>query len=614
MFHYNNINLTIYLIILFAAIIFVVFPTIINFYDIRNLLKQRKLWESLNLRLNELTLEIIQDLPEPTRFVLNCVLTDRPGIGNSQAIPGALGHLEAVLESPLRAIRSRSYLSVLLGLLGTVFVLAITFWGTQDIKDIKPDLLSHIYSVNLIAITFAVIIYMTYISFRYSSDQFLLLASQILGGLHAEIPEGVDPRLLSALEMVGQRFTQWAEDILIQYRGHSERLVEEMQALGGALREMVQNMLAAQKTEVEGIIPLLRSQDEKIELLSQRLDERFQDLARPLSEALSKALPLLDAWRQRTEELKQAVQEMRQSDLEGKTSALAQATEILIATVKDLPQAAREHFRGVKRELSGGLGQALRETWKELILPCFQELNSHLTEMKERHQALEQAIDRLPASISSILGEKMPSSLSEAMEPAIKTLDSFQGKVMDSLQNVDHSIERLSDTLKQRITTSLSSLTEINSDIKKVVNNLLENMERLQEIPQKLSDALQESLRGVGANFSNAVFHAIHQVWQQPRPPESSLLDTLRMLMEEQQKQVRHLEKLNAQLDVHLEALGDKIAEKISQNIHNLQARSDDGHLRDILTTLRDMQAVIRKATHESMTGQDKSWWPFGKK
>lgn len=609
MHHHNIINLTIYLVIIFTAIIFVVFPTVINLYDIRKLLKQRKMWESLKSSVNELTLEEIQDLPEPTRFVLNCVFTDRPGIGNTQAIPGALEHLEAVLESPLRAIRSRSYLSVLLGLLGTVFVLAITFWGAHDIKDIKPDLLSHIYTVNLIAITFAVIIYMIYISFRYSADQFLLLSSQMLGALQAEIPEGVDPRLVSALEMVGQQFTQWAEDIHIQHRGHLEMLVGEMQALGGALGEMVQNMLAAQRTEVEGIIPLLRSQDEKIELLSQRLDERFQDLARPLSEALSKALPLLDAWRQRTEELKQAVQEMRQADLEGKTSALAQATEVLITIVNDIPQAAREHFRGVKRELASGLGQALRESWQELMLPTYQELSSNLTKMNERHQALQQAIDRLPASMSSILGEQMHSSLSKAMEPALKALDSSQGKVMDALQNVDHSLERLDNSFKQTITTSLSPLAQINSEIKKGVNEFLKHMAPLQEIPKRLSDALQESPRGVATNFSNAVFHALHQVWQQPRPPEISLLDTLRMLMEEQQKQVRHLEKLTAQLDANLEALGNKMAEKISQNIRNLQARSDDGYLRDILTTLRDMQAVIRKATQGT-----KCWWPFGKK
>ncbi len=269
------------------SIIFLYFvgrPLWVNWTRIKQILKQQSIWEELSANVGELTLDKVQVIDdEPTRFVLSCSLTNRPGIGKSQGITAALGHLDAALDAPLRALRSCSHLSVLVGLLMTVFVLTITFWEIQDIRTIKPSLLIHIYLVNFVAILGAAFIYRSYIHRRRLADRFLLLASETLGRLQTDVPEGVDPHLVAALERVGTQFTQWVEDIYARHQQHSERLVQEMQGLGVGLREMVQSMLAAQKTEVEGIIPLLRSQDEKVELLSQRLDERFQDLARPLA-------------------------------------------------------------------------------------------------------------------------------------------------------------------------------------------------------------------------------------------------------------------------------------------------------------------------------------------
>jgi hypothetical protein len=103
---------------------FVLFPGLITLWRVFTLVRQQKIWRTLQDEIGELTLDNIAGFPEPTHYVLNCVLTWQPGVGRPQAIPAALEHLAATVDAPLRALRSLSYLSVLLGLLGTVLVLA----------------------------------------------------------------------------------------------------------------------------------------------------------------------------------------------------------------------------------------------------------------------------------------------------------------------------------------------------------------------------------------------------------------------------------------------------------------------------------------------------------
>jgi len=561
---------------------------------------------------SELTLDhiLIQGIPDPTCFVLNCILTESPGKRKSQGITAALEHFEAVLDAPLQALRSLSYLSVLLGLLGTVFVLTVTFWEVKDIRHINPGLISHIYTVNFIAILMAALIYGLYISFRRSGDQLLLTASKTVMGLQFEVPEGVDPHLIVALEKVGRQFSQWAEDIHAKHQQHSESLVQEMRGLGEAIREMVRGMVATQRTEVEGIIPLLRSQDERVELLSQRLDERFQDLAKPLLEAL----PLLEAWRKRTEELKQAVQEMAQADLEGKTAALAQATNALSATINELPQAAREQFRGVKKELAAGLGQALRQSWQELMMGTFHEISSSLAALTERNQALQEAMQRLPSTMASSLAEGLKSSWLEGMEPIFRALGESRGQILEVLQHLHQTVERLPDTVKEAIAMGLIPLTKMNTELNNTLKDLLALMARLQEFPQTLAAAFQERLQAVSLILSSAVSQAIHETWQQPNPQESYFRDTLQTLLEEQRKQVQNFEKLTAQLPVALETLGFQVADKISKSLHSFLAKIGDGYLRDILGALKGLQSAIKNVPEEASTSKSKIWQIFGRR
>lgn len=613
LFNINNLDLKdflIYIIVLIVLTIFVMVPSIIYYRNNRQLLQQQEIWKNLSRKVGELTLDHIQGLPDPTRFVLSCVLTNRPGIGKSQAIPIALEHLGAALDAPLRALRSCSYLAVLLGLLGTVMFLTLTFWGVENIQRIRPEMLSHIYFVNFLAISFASFLYVSYTYFRQAADQLVLTASQTLGRLHTDVPEGVDPNLVAALKQVAQQFTQWSEDIYARHQRESRELVQEMQNLGQALREMVQGMVAAQRTEVEGIIPLLRSQDEKIELLSQRLDERFRDLARPLLEAL----PLLEAWRDRTAELKQAVEEMLRADLEGNAAALARATAGLGTAVTDLPQAAREQFRGVKKELSAGLGQALRQSFREDMLPAFQDLHASLTALTDWQQTLQGAMGRLPEEVAARSAQQLQSFWSEAMEPTVRALATYQEQIREVLQTVHHTVEQLPDTIKQAMAMAFLPLTQLQTDSTNQLRDLLNHLERLQEFPQTLPAALQESLRGLITNLSTAVSQAFHQLCQQLRAAEDICRDTFPSLLAIHQKQVEHLEKLTTLLPSTLEALGTQLAHRITQTMHQPMEGTSDGYLRDILTVLEELRADIKNVQQETTASQGKNWWIFWKR
>ncbi len=578
-------NIYVFVIIILAVFILFIYNTI----EIRHLLKQRKIWERLGPNAGELTLDHIHGIPEPSNFVLGSILTDSPGKAKVQGIPAALDHLGAALDAPLRALCSLSYLSVLFGLLGTVLVLAITFWGVQDIRHINPGLLGHIYLVNSVAVFLALCFYGLYTHYRRSADRLLLAASRTLGRLQSEVPEGVDPQLVAALEGVGSKFSQWGEDIYARHRQESERLVQEMQGLGEAIRQMVQSMVAAQRTEMEGIIPLLRSQDEKIELLSQRLDERFQDLARPLLQAL----PILESWRQRTEELKQAVEDMRRADLEGKTAALAQAASALGTASSELPQAAREEFRGARKELAAGLGQALRQGLNDFLVPTLQALHARLAELEKLQQALGEAVNDLPSKAAMSLAETTRTVWQETMQPGLAFLAESLSTLREFQQALRHILDQLPQSVGQGVAAGCQPLLQMNGELASQLRGFVERTTPLTQLPDILAESVQESLRGAATSLSSAVSRALRQEWQQVWAPEAEIPHFLRSLLEEQQNQVKELDRLTGRLVSFMENQVNGIGERVAQSLRTLWAETGDGYLRDILGSLKGLEKAM---------------------
>jgi len=356
-------------------LIFVVLPALFQLTSIIRVMRQRQVWLRLRPKIARISLQDIQGLPEPTRYVLDCVLTDKIGRGKPQAIPSALEHLAAAFDAPTRFLRSLSYLSVLFGLLGTVTLLALAFLDVHQISDLKPEHLRYIYPVNSIAIALATIIYIIYSFYRLKGDRLLLTASQTLGLLQAEVPEEVDPNLVASLERVADKFKEWGQETQLQHEQHANALVREMRGLGEAIREMVNRMIATRRTEEEGIIPLLRTQDEKIELLSERLDERFRDLAKPLLEGL----PILEQWRDRTKELGELFREFQQADLPGQTAALGLETKSLAKAIAALPKAVRGQFKGIDQVIGAAVQEAVRDGWEQTIKPTLQDIGSDIS-------------------------------------------------------------------------------------------------------------------------------------------------------------------------------------------------------------------------------------------
>ena len=575
-----------------------------------DLLKQHQTWRELQDRIGTLTLDDIRGLPEPTHYVLNCVLTSRPGLGKPQAVPAALDHLAATLDAPLRMLRSLSYASVLLGLLSTVGVLACTFWGIEDITKIQPSLLGHVYSINAFAIFLAAILYIVHIVMRWRADALLLTASQTLGRLQAEIPEGVDPHLVAALEAVGRNFMQWGEEIYARHRQDAQVLVQEMQGLGQAIQGMVQSMVAARRTEEEGLIPLLRTQDEKIELLSQRLDDRFRELAEPIRATM----PFLQQWQQRLEELGQLLEALQRADLPGKTEALALATRSLEGTVDTLPQAVREKFAGIKEVLGQGLQDAVRQGWQETVAPVFQDLTSRLASLLEEQQTLLDSVKKLPQAVA----QSVTSSWQKTVEPTLGHLADLVSRMLQAQQSLDQTMTGMGQELSRHVAAGVQPLVHVVTDLTNRLAELGERLSVLSNLPHLLPRAVHDSLSEVPKLLATSLPEDFREWWRGEIAPQiTQLSQTIKDTLEEQQRQRRILNTLDSRLADYLENWETKLAEKMTVGLQNALSTRGDGYLRDIASALHELEkswGQMSKTMGGSSPDKDTGSWRFWRK
>lgn len=274
--------------------VFVCIPFFRVRHRIKEIMGQSEHWRELEKNINEMSKEEVRFFPNPTRYVLQSVLSSTKGTARAGAVPPALDYLAAEVDSPILTLRSLSYLAVLIGLLGTVTMLALALQRMDSLSQFKADLIKNIYPINAFAIGMAVAVYLTYAWYRHQGDQFLLLASRVLGRLGAHQLGGADPQLLAALEKVGERFKEWGEEIHERYQGKINDLVLEVKELSQSIREVVGEAVLSRKEEGQALVPLLLSQDAKIELLSQRLEEGYLELRLAEDEKIEMALPEAD--------------------------------------------------------------------------------------------------------------------------------------------------------------------------------------------------------------------------------------------------------------------------------------------------------------------------------
>lgn len=257
---------------------FVFVPFLLIRRRIKVILHQAVHWRELEKNIQEVGQEEVRYLPHPTNHVLAAVLSRQKGTAQADAVGPALDYLAAEIDSPIRILRSLSYLSILIGLLGTVTMLAIALQKVDIISQFKADILQNIYPINAAAIGLAVAIFLSYSWYRHKGDQFLLMAARVLGRLRTDLLAGADPVLLATLEKVGEKFTQWGEDIHQRYLEHTNLLLQEVRELNEAIIQVVTAAVASRREEDQGLVPLLRSQDAKIELLTQMLYQGYTRL------------------------------------------------------------------------------------------------------------------------------------------------------------------------------------------------------------------------------------------------------------------------------------------------------------------------------------------------
>jgi hypothetical protein len=259
-------------------VIFVGLPFVVLRHRIKGILHQAVHWRELEQNIPDLGQEEVRYLPHPTRHVLASVLSSQKGTAQAGAVGPALDYLAAAIDSPIRILRSLSYLAILIGLLGTVTMLALALQRVDIISQFRADILKNIYPINAVAIGLAVVIFLSYSWYRHKADQFLLMVARVLGLLRTDQLGGADPVLLATLEKVGEKFKHWGDEIHARYQEKITLLLQEVRELNESILQVVTETVASRREEDQAIAPLIRSQEAKIELLTQMLYQGYARL------------------------------------------------------------------------------------------------------------------------------------------------------------------------------------------------------------------------------------------------------------------------------------------------------------------------------------------------
>ena len=262
----------IFLLILFLT---VCVPFFVLSRRLKAILNQQKLWQDLEPNIAEITPKTCQYYPNPSRHILLSVLTQQKGVAQGGAVGPALDYLAAEIDSPVSIVRSLSYLSILVGLLGTVSLLALALQSVDVIGQFRIEQLKNIYPINAVAIALAVLIFLSYSWWRHQGDQFLLQVSRVLSKLRTDQLGSADPVLLATLEKVGEKFKDWGNEIHDHHRQEIDHLVQEVKNLSESIRQVVVTAIAVRQEDDRALVPLLHSQDAKLELLHQRLYQNY---------------------------------------------------------------------------------------------------------------------------------------------------------------------------------------------------------------------------------------------------------------------------------------------------------------------------------------------------
>jgi len=267
--------------IVFVLVLFVTVcvPFFLLARRLKAILNQQNLWRDLEQTIAEITPQACQYYPNPSRHILISILTQEKGVVQAGTVGPALDYLAAELDSPISIVRSLSYLSILVGLLGTVSLLALALQSVDAIGQFRIDQLKNIYPLNAIAIGLAVLIFLSYSWWRHQGDQFILQVSRVLAKLRTDQIGPADPALLATLEKVGEKFKTWGNEIHEKHRQEINHVVQEVKELSESIRQVIVAAIAARQEDDRVLVPLLHSQDAKLELLHQRLYQNYLLLA-----------------------------------------------------------------------------------------------------------------------------------------------------------------------------------------------------------------------------------------------------------------------------------------------------------------------------------------------
>jgi hypothetical protein len=519
-----------------------------NIVNLRKILLQYKIWEIFSKQ--TINTDNIADYEQPTKHVFKLV---NKKIIQSEDISQAKDFLSFYLESIVYNLRSLSYAASLAGLFGTVCILYFTLASIKENEQFQLSLLNHVYLANVFAIFVAILAYSSFYWYRSKTDQFFSLVVRRLDDLDLDLPPGVNPTLILALEKVAEKYQKWGEKVQAKHLENVKVLFSEMKEVGAAIKTMVETTLESRRQrEEEIILPLLQDHVAKIELLSQRLDNGFQVLARPFAEGI----PIIERWDQSTANLTAAVNKLAAADIPGVVSRLQDTTSKLTAAISSLPELVRQSLQGVDQLIAASARQAFHDGLEEAVrarlteisgivsilsqtvgklqdslaqLPDLvfrgldksgQELTKVLTGIVTNIQGLQSSLDSLPLQ----LAEKcVPLWHQESIEPLSRALDAAFSKRLENLPPLLRPIQQdLATQFDQAIQNQQQALAQeirtLDGNLRTVGNTIPPVVREVQAVQSRLTD-LKTSSHNIISTLQN-ILAVLQQKSSEPGGPE----------------------------------------------------------------------------------------------
>ncbi|BCS31404.1 hypothetical protein TBR22_A06050 [Luteitalea sp. TBR-22] len=396
-------------------------------------------WAGISERITSLSKDVVDvsDYSENARRALDLVLTNEPGYGRLAAIPQAMELLIEPVEAAARLLRTASSQVVMIGLLGTVLIFAITF-QSADVSD-PAALLTHlkfIYWVNAVGLFVSVLLLLASMRARAAGEHAVRIAGKALHLLQDSGSSNLAPELVKALEVSASQFQQFSQQLFNDQFAKIQTLLGSVQGVGTSLHALVDQVVVKAADERTAFEATSRQHVVAIEALTQRLDQGFQLLATPFLEGI----PAMHGLTQAAQALQKSSDDVMKANVAQAVAQLKVATQGLNRILEGLPQQVAQATSEANAAVRESTVNAVQAALENAITPLSGRI-------EESGNQLTTHLRGLLTSWAKFMDEQRRARLA-GDEQMTQSLSKISGALRTDMANVASVLETLNESAR----------------------------------------------------------------------------------------------------------------------------------------------------------------------